>query len=115
MVGEVSFEGQGRSRVMGKNQGLLKVFADQKTGTLLGAEMFGPSAEHIGHLLSWAVQQQLTVDEILAMPFYNPVIEEGVRTAFREAQAELKRLEAALAESRVPHALNEPQTAFARG
>ena len=43
------------------------------------------------------------------------MIEEGVRTAFREAQAELKRLEAALAESCVPHAFNEPQTAFVRG
>ncbi|MFT7373534.1 MAG: dihydrolipoamide dehydrogenase, partial [Oleiphilaceae bacterium] len=91
VVGEVSFEGQGRSRVMGKNQGILKVFADQNTGVLLGAEMFGPSAEHIGHLLAWALQQQLTVDIILEMPFYHPVIEEGVRTAFRDAQKKLCR------------------------
>jgi dihydrolipoamide dehydrogenase len=76
---------------MGKNQGILKVFADQNTGVLLGAEMFGPSAEHIGHLLAWALQQQLTVDIILEMPFYHPVIEEGVRTAFRDAQKKLCR------------------------
>jgi len=91
VVGEVSFEGQGRSRVMAKNQGLLKIFVDQDAGTLLGAEMFGPSAEHIGHLLSWAVQQQLTVEQVLAMPFYHPVIEEGVRTAFRDAQHKLDK------------------------
>ena len=89
VIGEVSFEGQGRSRVMAKNQGLLKIFVDQDTGILLGAEMFGPSAEHIGHLLSWAVQQSLTVEQVLAMPFYHPVIEEGVRTAFRDAQHKL--------------------------
>ena len=88
-IGEVSFESQGRSRVMGKNKGMLKVYAEQGTGFLLGAEMFGPAAEHIGHLLSWAIEQKMTVTEILAMPFYHPVIEEGVRTALRDVNAKL--------------------------
>jgi dihydrolipoamide dehydrogenase len=78
---------------MAKNQGMLKVYADQHNGTLMGAEMFGPAAEHIGHLLAWAVQQSLTVHEILGMPFYHPVIEEGVRTAFRDAAEQLKKIE----------------------
>ncbi|MBU2955939.1 dihydrolipoyl dehydrogenase [Marinobacter sp. F3R08] len=90
VTGKVSFHNQGRSRVMAKNQGMLKVYADSKTGIFLGAEMFGPAAEHIGHLLAWAVQQALTVENILAMPFYHPVIEEGVRTAFRDAADQLK-------------------------
>lgn len=89
-VGSVSFEGQGRSRVMLKNKGILKVYGEQGTGLFLGAEMFGPAAEHIGHLLSWAVQQRLTVSDMLAMPFYHPVIEEGVRTALRDLDAQLK-------------------------
>lgn len=89
VVGEVSFESQGRSRVMAKNKGLLKAYVERESGRLLGAEMFGPAAEHIGHLLSWAVQQKLSVDDILDMPFYHPVIEEGVRTAFRDAKAKL--------------------------
>jgi len=98
VVGEVSFEGQGRSRVMGKNKGMLKVYAAHGAGQLLGAEMFGPSAEHIGHLLSWSVQQQLSVTEILAMPFYHPVIEEGVRTAFRDANEKLSQVNLLIAE-----------------
>lgn len=89
VVGRVSFENQGRSRVMGVNKGILKVFVDKHSGILLGAEMFGPAAEHIAHLLSWVVQQQLTVAQILQMPFYHPVIEEGVRTAFRDAHSKL--------------------------
>ncbi|RKR78879.1 dihydrolipoyl dehydrogenase [Marinobacter nauticus] len=93
ITGKVSFHNQGRSRVMAKNQGMLKVYADQHNGTLMGAEMFGPAAEHIGHLLAWAVQQSLTVHEILGMPFYHPVIEEGVRTAFRDAAEQLKKIE----------------------
>lgn len=89
-VGCVSFENQGRSRVLLKNKGILKVYGEQGTGLFLGAEMFGPAAEHIGHLLAWAVQQGLTVSEMLAMPFYHPVIEEGVRTALRDLNAKLQ-------------------------
>lgn len=93
ITGKVSFHNQGRSRVMARNQGMLKVYAEKNSGILLGAEMFGPAAEHIGHLLAWAAQQSLTVDEILGMPFYHPVIEEGVRTAFRDAAAQIKQTE----------------------
>jgi len=83
-VGKVSFHNQGRSRVMLQNKGLLRVYAEYKTGRFLGAEMAGPRAEHIGHLLSWAAQAGLTVDAMLDMPFYHPVVEEGVRTALRD-------------------------------
>jgi dihydrolipoamide dehydrogenase len=82
-VGEVSFEDQGRSRVIGKNRGLLKVYGEHGTGLFLGAEMFGPAAEHIGHLLAWCAQQRMTVSNMLEMPFYHPVIEEGLRTALK--------------------------------
>ncbi len=88
-VGTVSFENQGRSRVIGKNKGLLRVYGEHGSGLFMGAEMFGPSAEHIGHLLAWAVQQRMTVTEMLEMPFYHPVIEEGVRTALRDLRYRL--------------------------
>lgn len=90
VTGVVSFHNQGRSRVMAKNSGMLKIYAERRNGRLLGAEMFGPAAEHIGHLLSWAVQQRMTVYQALTMPFYHPVIEEGVRTALRDAAALLR-------------------------
>jgi dihydrolipoamide dehydrogenase len=90
-AGEVSFEGQGRSRVMLRNHGLLRVYAEPTTGIFLGAEMVGPDAEHIGHLLAWALQSRLTVEEMLQMPFYHPVVEEGLRTALRDLDAHIKR------------------------
>ncbi|MDF3838723.1 dihydrolipoyl dehydrogenase [Cupriavidus basilensis] len=89
VVGEVSFEDQGRSRVMRKNRGLMHVYADKQSGRFLGAEWTGPRAEHIAHLLAWAYQQALTVEQMLAMPYYHPVVEEGLRTALRDAQARL--------------------------
>jgi dihydrolipoamide dehydrogenase len=83
-VGEVSYDDQGRSRVMGKNSGHVRIYAENERGTLLGAEMLGPRVEHTAHLLAWAVQQGLTVDGVLRMPFYHPVVEEGIRTALRD-------------------------------
>jgi len=85
----VSFENQGRSRVMLKNKGILHIYAEYGTGLFLGAEMFGPRAEHIAHLLAWAKQQRMCIPEMLGMPFYHPVIEEGVRTALRNANEKL--------------------------
>jgi dihydrolipoamide dehydrogenase len=90
VTGAVSFEDQGRSRVMLRNVGLLHVYADIASGRLVGAEMIGPDAEHIGHLLAWSVQAELTVERALAMPFYHPVVEEGLRTALRDAAAQLR-------------------------
>jgi dihydrolipoamide dehydrogenase len=89
-VGQVSFHNQGRSRVMLQNKGLLRVYAEYQSGRFLGAEMIGPRAENIGHLLAWAVQAGLTVDAMLDMPFYHPVVEEGVRTALRDLAHHLK-------------------------
>lgn len=89
-IGEVSYDDQGRSRVMGKNKGHVRIYAENERGTLLGAEMLGPSVEHTAHLLAWAVQQAMTVDGVLRMPFYHPVVEEGIRTALRDLAAKLK-------------------------
>jgi dihydrolipoamide dehydrogenase len=89
VVGVVSFENQGRSRVMLRNQGLLHLYAERGTGRFLGAEMIGPDAEHIAHLLAWALQAGMTVAQMLDMPFYHPVVEEGLRTALRDAATKL--------------------------
>ena len=90
MTGQASFEDQGRARIMLKNKGLLNVYADTFSGHLKGAEMLAPGAEHLTHLLCWALQNNMTVVEILKMPFYHPAIEEGLRTALRDLHAKLR-------------------------
>ncbi len=89
-IGEVSFEDQGRATVSGKNKGLLRVYGAHGSGAFLGAEMIGPSAEHIAHLLAWARQSNRTVQDMLDSPFYHPVIEEGLRTALRQLARNLR-------------------------
>ena len=90
VTGEVSYANQGRARVMGVNQGMVRVYARRADCTLVGAEFFGPRAEHTAHLLAWTIQQKMRVPDILRLPFYHPVIEEGIRTALRDAAQQLK-------------------------
>ncbi|ENW3694836.1 dihydrolipoyl dehydrogenase [Neisseria gonorrhoeae] len=90
VIGEVSFKNQGRSRVMLVNKGHMRLYAEKATGRFIGAEIVGPAAEHLAHLLAWAHQMKMTVPQMLDMPFYHPAIEEGLRTALRDADAKLK-------------------------
>lgn len=80
-VGEIGFAPVGRALIMGKHKGVLRVYGDRHSGHILGAEMVGPRCEHLAHLLCWCIEQQLTVGELLRMPFYHPVIEEALQAA----------------------------------
>jgi len=89
-VGEASFEDQGRAVVMRQNRGLMRLYGEHGSGQFLGAELFGPRVEHMAHLLAWALEQKLSVSEMLAMPWYHPVLEEGLRGGLRDLNASLK-------------------------
>lgn len=83
-IGMVDFSRQGRARMAQENHGVLRVYAARDTGLLLGAEMCVPRGENMAHLLALAIQQGLTVQQVLHLPFYHPVFEEGLRTALRD-------------------------------
>jgi pyruvate/2-oxoglutarate dehydrogenase complex dihydrolipoamide dehydrogenase (E3) component len=34
------------------------IYADNKHGCLSGATLFGPDAEHMAHLMAWAIQKK---------------------------------------------------------
>ena len=89
-TGQASFENQGRARILARNNGLINVYAESATGRFLGAEMLAPGAEHLAHLLAWALQNQMTIERMLEMPFYHPVLEEGLRTALFDVAAKLR-------------------------
>lgn len=91
VAGEVDYGDQGRARVQGIDQGKVRIYAERRTGRLIGAELFGPRVEHLSHLLAWSVQRGLTVQDALDMPFYHPVVEEGIRTALRDVAVNLSQ------------------------
>ncbi|MGB7946678.1 MAG: dihydrolipoyl dehydrogenase, partial [Candidatus Binatia bacterium] len=83
-IGEARFERQGRARIMAENPGILRVYGNRSDGRLLGAELAAPAGEHLAHILAWVIERRATVFEALQMPFYHPVVEEGLQTALRD-------------------------------
>jgi len=89
-VGKVNFAPVGRALIMGKNRGMLKLYADKKSGRLLGSEMACPKGENLAHLLAWSIQQELTVGRMLQMPFYHPVLEEAMQAALYDCYSQVE-------------------------
>jgi dihydrolipoamide dehydrogenase len=89
VVGEIDFARQGRARAAQRNYGLMRIYASHADARVLGAEMCAPAAEHMAHLLAVAIEQNLTVFDLLRLPFYHPVLEEGLRSALRELARQL--------------------------
>ncbi len=89
-TGRVNFEDQGRARILLRNKGLLNLYAQTATGRFLGAEMVAPEGEHLAHLLAWALQNRMTIEQMLEMPYYHPVLEEGLRTALHDVNAKMR-------------------------
>ena len=71
------------------NKGIMRLYAEPESGRLLGTEMCAPAGEHMAHLLALAIDRSLTVQDMLRLPFYHPVLEEGLRTALRDLAAQL--------------------------
>ncbi len=83
-IGEARFEDLGRARIADCARGVVRIYADRKTGRLLGAELCAPAAEHFAHLLALAIERRLTAAQVLRMPCYHPTFEEGLREALRQ-------------------------------
>jgi len=89
VIGEINFGDQPRALIRSENAGLLRLYADSRSGLLLGSEMIAPAGEHLGHLLAWAIQARQTVHDLLRMPIYHPVLEEGLKEALQDAARKL--------------------------
>ncbi len=82
VVGEMPMGPVGRALIMAKNKGIIRVYAEKKSGKLLGGAMIAVKGESLGHLLNWLIQQEMTVFDALNMTYYHPVVEEALQAAF---------------------------------
>ncbi|MCE5186228.1 MAG: dihydrolipoyl dehydrogenase [Planctomycetaceae bacterium] len=89
-AGQADFDDQARAVILGQNEGRLRIYAETDTCRIIGAEMFVPGAEHLAHQVAAWIQQNMTVEQALALPFYHPVLEEGLRAALRDLAAALQ-------------------------
>lgn len=84
VVGEASFTDQGRAVVENEAQGKIRIAANKQDGTLRGCEMMAPHGEHLAHLIAFGLEQKMTAQEMLSMPYYHPSFEEGLKTALKQ-------------------------------
>ncbi|MBT3059185.1 MAG: dihydrolipoyl dehydrogenase [Candidatus Thiodiazotropha sp. (ex Lucina pensylvanica)] len=89
-IGEVKLAPVGRAQIMGQSRGIIRVYGDRTSGRILGAEMITTRGENLAHLLNWAISQQLTVGDLIRMPFYHPVIEEALQAALNNLYAQVE-------------------------
>lgn len=89
VIGVAQGSGNGRSKVLGAPDNLLRVYVARQTGMLLGASMVLTHGEHLAHLLAWAIQAKQSVHDLLAMPYYHPSIEEMLQSALNSAASQI--------------------------
>ena len=80
----------GRALIIGKNRGLIRIYADRKSAKVLGASMISVKGENLAHLLCWAIEMNLDVFDLLKMPFYHPVMEEALQAALYDLKSKLE-------------------------
>ena len=90
VIGEMRMGPMGRALIMAKNKGLIRIYAEKQSGLLLGATIFASKGESLIHMLTWAIQNEQTVQDLLKMPFYHPVMEEALQAALNHAYSQLE-------------------------
>jgi len=78
IIGSYDFTKQSRAMLMNINVGIANLYVTKNDGKILGAQIAVPHGEHLAHHLAWAIEQGLTVYDMLELPFYHPTLEEGL-------------------------------------
>ncbi len=75
------FEGSARALAEGETEGFLQIISEKENGKILGAQMIGPHVTEIIHILSVALSQGLTRENLREVIFAHPTLSEGIRSA----------------------------------
>ena len=80
-VGKFPFAANGRARTMGDTDGFVKIMADKRTDTLLGAHIIGPDASTIIAELVVAMEFGASAEDIARTSHAHPSLSEAVKEA----------------------------------
>lgn len=76
IVASYPFNDHGKSILMEANLGYVKIIAEPQRGRILGAEIVGPHAGELIHILSGPLTMKATVFDLLRAPWYHPTLAE---------------------------------------
>ncbi|MFL6229725.1 MAG: dihydrolipoyl dehydrogenase [Pyrinomonadaceae bacterium] len=80
-VGKFPFSASGKARILGEEEGFVKIVADKKYDEILGAHIIGPHATEIIHECIVAMHLESTADELGRTIHAHPTVSESVMEA----------------------------------
>ena len=78
LMASYPFADHGKAMCLGATHGFVKILADPKTGSILGAQIVGPEAGELIHELIAVMYYHGTVQDLLRIPHYHPTLAEIV-------------------------------------
>ena len=88
-TGKYLFLSSGKAKASGLTEGIAKVLMDEKTKKIFGAHIIGAEASNLIHEIVIAMQNELTVEEVInsihAHPTYSEVLLEALEDCLGEA------------------------------
>lgn len=90
VVGTAEGSGNGRARILGATESLVRIYAERGTGALVGASLIATHGEHLAHLLAWAIGRRESASSLLEMPYYHPSMEEMLQSALKDIASQLR-------------------------
>lgn len=85
------FNDHGKSQIGGHDFGFVKLIAEKTRGEIIGAEIIGPGAADIIHVLIAVMHYHGTVKDLATMPHYHPTLEEIVTYPAEEIMEKLAK------------------------
>jgi pyruvate/2-oxoglutarate dehydrogenase complex dihydrolipoamide dehydrogenase (E3) component len=91
LVASYPFSDHGKAMTLGETHGHVKLLADPKAGTLLGAHIVGPEAGELIHELIAVMHFHGTVQDLLDMPHYHPTLAEIITYPAEELAIQVRQ------------------------
>ncbi|MCP3980937.1 MAG: FAD-dependent oxidoreductase [bacterium] len=98
LVGHARFPETGRAITMETRHGLWKLFADRRTGEILGSAILGPRADDLIHTIAALMHYRADFHEIFRMPWYHPTLSEVMLNLARDLRSQAGERPTALEE-----------------
>lgn len=85
-VGKFPTSANGKSMVMGHNDGMIKVIAGEQYGEILGVHILAPHATDMISEAALAIKLEATIEELVETVHCHPTVAEGLREAALAAE-----------------------------
>ena len=83
-TGKFSFRGNSKASILGRQDGFVKVVADEETEEILGVHIIGPQATEMISEAVVAMTSEATVESITRTIHSHPTLSEAVQEAFHD-------------------------------